>query len=264
MKTFTRLLAVIALVALPATAAAQSADAPDASVESPRAWLSARGNTPQLSIASNESGPSPWRSAALLIVLAGLGGAALFMRLKRRRSVVKREIPALAVVASTRVGPKAHAVVARVGNRTLLLGVTDHSVQRIAWLEGSDATENATEPDVEEPSDLWDGPLPGDRPREPARSQPARAAAASYAAVPAARSAPAMTNTSQSGQSAGFRDVLMTALGRPSKSAPAETTAALAIAEETEDRYVPSQKRAEMLQVESQAAGLIARLDGMS
>ena len=244
----------LAIMLVSGVASSQTADAPDASVEGSRSWLSSRSSAPPLSVATKDTAPSPWRSAALLLVLAGLGGGALYMRLKRRKTAPKRETPALSVVATTRVGPKAHAVMARVGGRTLLLGVTDHSVQRIAWLE--DEPKPEAEAAEDEQPDLWDGPettalhAPAERQRRALRPT-----------VPVA-------TTVQSPQRAGFRDVLMTALGRPADAAPARApaprTAALAIAEETQDRYVPSRRRDEVVEVESQAAGLIARLDGLS
>ncbi len=248
-------LLVLALMLVSGLASSQPADAPDASIEAPRTWLSSRSSAPPLSVATKESAPSPWRSAALLLVLAGLGGGALYMRQKRRKTTPKRETPALSVVATTRVGPKAHAVMARVGGRTLLLGVTDHSVQRIAWLE--DEPEPELDAADDEQPDLWDGPETTAL-HAPAAEQHRRAMRAT---VPIA-------TTTQSTQRAGFRDVLMTALGRPADSARAPVaaprTAALAIAEETQDRYVPSRRRNDVLEVESQAAGLIARLDGLS
>ncbi|MEZ4224496.1 MAG: flagellar biosynthetic protein FliO [Polyangiaceae bacterium] len=234
---------VLTLIAVPVFG--QAADAPDASADAPRSWLSNRGSSTPLELATRDASPSPWRSGALIFVLAGLGGAALWLRTRRKGRAVKQEVPALRVVASTRIGPKAQVVVTRVGGRDLLLGVTEHSVQKLAWLEPlpdsapESAMELASEPEGAA-RDAWEEPL----------------------ASPAASRAPALSTRQQS-EGSGFRDVLMTALGRPG-AAPEATPAAVALAAETEDRYVPSRRRSEMVEVESQAAGLIARLDGLS
>jgi flagellar biogenesis protein FliO len=182
----------------------------------------------------------------MLLVLAGLGGAAFWLKRKRGGKVAPSVAPAIRVVSSTRVGPKAHAVVANVAGRVVLLGVTDHSVQRLAWLDAP-AEDGRPEEAAEEADALFDPPG-----YEPPRAMPA-------ARFDAPKAAPA------SGR--GFGELLRSALG---KSAPEPPSAALAIAESTQDHYSPSAPRAAdmgrrkatepMLSVESQAAGLVARL----
>jgi flagellar biogenesis protein FliO len=71
-----------------------------------------------------------------LVGFAALGGGVLFWRKKRERVAATQQAGLmLEVLASTRLGPKAQAVVARVGTKVVLLGVTDQNVQKLAWLD---------------------------------------------------------------------------------------------------------------------------------
>ena len=58
----------------------------------------------------------------------------------------------LRVMSSVRVGPKGYLVLAGVGERAILLGVTDDSVRRIAWMD-SEVSPPPRLPVVAEPSD---------------------------------------------------------------------------------------------------------------
>ena len=112
------------------------ADSPDAGADSP-SWLAHRGTSALQPEARPSTGPVMVRSLAAIALLAGLGATALFLR-KRRGGLlapVVRNDFRINVLGSTRVGPKAHAVVASVAGRVLLLGVTDNAVQRLAWLD---------------------------------------------------------------------------------------------------------------------------------
>jgi flagellar biogenesis protein FliO len=132
------------LTVLPA--AAEPVDKPDASADPP-AWLSQRGKA-RAELGTHSEGPSTWRSLLLVVLVGGLGGGALYMK-KRGQAPKAVQLPAnLRVVASTRLTAKAQAIVAQVGGRTILLGVTDTSVRRLAWLDESPAL--ATETDTEQ------------------------------------------------------------------------------------------------------------------
>jgi flagellar biogenesis protein FliO len=124
----------------PAEALEESdADEPDASVTD-KSWLldgaetSASGESSQSSPAL--ATPNLGMTAAAIALLLLLGGAALWLR---RRKVGLGQLPdaeaKLKVLASSRVGPKAYAVTASVGGRVMLLGVTDHNVSHLAWLD---------------------------------------------------------------------------------------------------------------------------------
>ncbi len=113
----------------PAPALATPTSAPDAAS---RSWLA---QTPQAKpVAPAEPAHSPWRSALLLLVVAAIGGAAIYARRSKRIAGKFPETARLRVMSSVRVGPKGFLVLAGIGERTLLLGVTDDSVRRIAWM----------------------------------------------------------------------------------------------------------------------------------
>lgn len=208
------LIAALTVAVLPSPAFAQAADAPDAS-DAPRAWLSQRGQAP---LGNDRAGRSPSGARALLglVAMAALAGGVMFWRKKRDRAVKTEQAGLmLEVLASTRLGPKAQAVVARVGKKVVLLGVTEHSVQKLAWLDGRKLTAPAAA-------------LP--EPAAPVEPRP---------------------------QAPGFAQVIRDVLGRTPPARPAD--AAVVLAEETRDVYVPSAER-RPARIETQAAGLVARL----
>jgi flagellar biogenesis protein FliO len=126
----------------PAPVAVAPAQAPDASVATAslaRPWLRAAGKPMQAAIAPAPEPSSPWRALGVLFVLGTLGGAAFVARKKRvTRPGLPESATRVRVLSSARIGPKANAVVAEVGGRVLLLGVTDTSVARLAWLDRDD------------------------------------------------------------------------------------------------------------------------------
>jgi flagellar biogenesis protein FliO len=214
------LMAMLAVAVLPSPAFAQAAEAPDAS-DAPRAWLSQRGQAP---LGNDRAGGSPSGARALfgLVAMAALAGGVMFWRKKRDRAVKTEQAGLmLEVLATTRLGPKAQAVVARVGKKVVLLGVTEHSVQKLAWLDGRKLT--APVAALPEPA----GPV---EPRAPVDPRP---------------------------QAPGFAQVIRDVLGRTPPARPAD--AAVVLAEETRDIYVPTAER-RPARIETQAAGLVARL----
>jgi flagellar biogenesis protein FliO len=214
------------LTVLPA--GADPVDKPDASADPP-AWLSQRGKA-QAELGTHNDGPSGLRSVLLVLLVGGLGGGALYMK-KRRQAPKAVQLPAnLRVVASTRLTAKAHAIVAQVGGRTILLGVTDSSVRRLAWLDENPAL--AAQPETEHSDSVpASAELPLNfegRPIRPVRSDRAP-----------------VTRTAQAAER--FNQVLSARLAEDDKSgiqrernapSPAETIAQL-----TEDVYRPSRSR---------------------
>lgn len=98
------------------------------------AWLASR---PAPKPATGKSAlPGTGRMVGLVLVLGTLAVAALYLK-KRNRGEVKRVAAPkrLSVLSSTRIGPKAHAVVISVNGRQMLLGVTDASVERLAFVD---------------------------------------------------------------------------------------------------------------------------------
>jgi flagellar biogenesis protein FliO len=107
----------------------------------PRSWL-ARGDSALSAPPSESSGTSTGLTLGAVVIVLGLGAAAVALRFKRQKlAPLSPSESRLTVLSSSRVGPKAYAVTAHVGGRVLLLGVTDHSVTNLGWLD-------ATEPDA--------------------------------------------------------------------------------------------------------------------
>jgi len=98
------------------------------------AWLrpAAKPAAPAL---GTKQGPTPLRIGGMLALVATLGGVAYYAR-RRRQAVpaaAAKEQPR--VLGSTRIGPKATAVVVEVAGKRILLGVTEHAVNNLAWLD---------------------------------------------------------------------------------------------------------------------------------
>jgi flagellar biogenesis protein FliO len=110
-------------------------------------------------------------TAAALVLLLGLGGAALWLRKRKAGLGQLTDAEArLKVLASSRVGPKAYAVTASVAGRTMLLGVTDHNVSHLAWLDApAPPVEKVLVTDVKDDDELPDD-YPGSALREAARA----------------------------------------------------------------------------------------------
>lgn len=106
-----------------------------------RSWLAQGSGTARAdaSAPADSGRSSGFTLGALLIVLA-LGAAAIVLRQRRRqRAPMPASESRLTVLSSSRIGPKAYAVTAHVGGRVLLLGVTDHSVSHLGWLDGAES-----------------------------------------------------------------------------------------------------------------------------
>jgi flagellar biogenesis protein FliO len=128
-------LAMFALVLFVAPAAFAQEEAPDAGAtgaEGPRSWLSPRKGFNSLT--TNDGKGASSRGWGLgLFVLACAGGSVLLILKKRK--VTPKSSNELHVLTSTRIGPKSQLVIAQVDGRRILLGVTDGSIQRLAWLK---------------------------------------------------------------------------------------------------------------------------------
>lgn len=168
---------------------------------------------------------------ALLIVLA-LGAAAIVVRQRRgKRAPIPASESRLTVLSSSRIGPKAYAVTAHVGSRVMLLGVTDHTVTHLGWLDTLEddvpVGKRARQKQLDEP-DLSDD-LPDDYPGSALR-------AASGAPGP-------LASTSDLKR---FQEVLRGAvqsrsdLGARSSQTPGAPSAASTLAAQTSDILEPS------------------------
>jgi flagellar biogenesis protein FliO len=225
------------------TAATPTPVAPAASAAAPGkgpSWLAPK-PAAKPAATGRSAVPSFGRMLGAVLVLGTLGIAALYFK-RRGVSPVKRpQMPKkLSVVSSTRIGPKAHAVVISVAGRQMLLGVTDSSVKRLAFIDEIEEEERELE-----------------REREPAR-RPASQAALRGAAI-------AVRTVTAEPVKPGFSDLLKAAFGKR-EPAPA-TDAASILAAETQDTVggkavAPSPSNVRMLDVEGQAQGLLRRLSG--
>lgn len=115
--------------ALPALAAALAADKKPAP-----AWLrpAAKPAAPAL---GTKQGPSPLRMGGMLALVATLGGVAYYARRRKQVAPAAAAKEQPRVLGSTRIGPKATAVVVEIAGKRILLGVTEHSVNNLAWLD---------------------------------------------------------------------------------------------------------------------------------
>ncbi len=197
----------------------------------------------------SQPSPSHGAFAKSLLVLAVLAAAGYFAwhRSRKGKPSVPTKRTHVRVLSGTPIGPKARAVVAEVGGKLILLGVTEHSVRRLAWLE----------PPPDEASDpLNTGSELGER------DHGGLARVSKADARLTERSSPGLKRTSK------FSEVLRDAVGVKAKR-PVDP--AVALAESTLDRVAlrrgPPESRGEAdyagdyMKIEGQAAGLVARLN---
>jgi flagellar biogenesis protein FliO len=217
MRSLTPIVARLALASLLVSGVAAAVPEPPKPATN---WL--RKPPPKPAAVETKPGMSPLRVMAMLSLVALLGGAAFYAKRRRAGAANVLVKERLAVISSTRVGPKAHAVVTSVGGKRLLLGVTDNSVNVLAWLDGG----------------------------TPAQETPALDFAESEDAPHAFEPEPAPASPS------GFLRLLRSAVGTQSPLAPADE-----VARETQDEVKFSRRAtAEARElVEGQAAGILLR-----
>lgn len=225
-----------------------AAPAPSASAQ-PATWLAKRPAAKPVATGSSAI-PSTGRVLGLLLVVGSLGGAALYLKRRGRGDGKRPALPQrLLVVSSTRIGPKAHAVIVAVAGRQMLLGVTDSSVKRLAFID-----------EIEE--DEYER----DREREsPYGREPLRRSAAQPATRGAAIAVHNVTPAPAPAKAGSFADMLKTAFGK--RPAAVEVDAASTLAAETQDSafgkpVAGNPGNVRMLDVEGQAQGLLRRLSG--
>jgi hypothetical protein len=221
-------------------------EGPDASVKGP-SWLAPRSG-PKLA-RPVAAGPSVGlgRSMGVLLLTSVLGGTALYLR-SRKNKPVKARLAQLRVLGSTKLGGRASLVLAEVAGRKILLGVTDNSVRKLGWLE-AEAEEDELFTSAARPRLVAAG--------VDLAARPARVAVEPMPVAP----------------KRSFRDFLASAVGNIGGPA-ADDSAASTLAAETQDTFTRSAPRAtearraeparkagpQMLDVEGQARGLLARL----
>jgi flagellar biogenesis protein FliO len=142
-------LSVLGLVLATSVAGAE----PAAPKPAPTPWLRKASPKPAPAVETKPA-LSPYRVGGMLTLVAALGGFAFYARRRRAGSPGKVSTERLSVLSSTRLGPKAHAVVTHVSGKRLLLGVTDHSVSVLAWLDSEPARAEAASVEIGEPAEL--------------------------------------------------------------------------------------------------------------
>ena len=142
------------------------AQAPARDSAAPRSWLARGGENPIASPPRESSGASTGLTLGAVLIVLGLGAAAIAMRFKRQKlSPLTPSESRLTVLSSSRVGPKAYAVTAHVGGRVLLLGVTDHSVTHLGWLDAPEpGTTRREHAEAESEPEIESDELPDDYP----------------------------------------------------------------------------------------------------
>jgi flagellar biogenesis protein FliO len=120
---------LLALAVIVLTPGKVSADDPAPT----RDWLAQQGTAPHLT--GRDDGPSPWRIGGMFVLVAGLAGAAVYAKRRQTKNSGMPDVPSVSVVGAARVGSKAQIVLASVAGRHLLLGVTETSVRKLAWVD---------------------------------------------------------------------------------------------------------------------------------
>jgi flagellar biogenesis protein FliO len=136
-----------------------------------RSWLARGGSEPPPAARESDNTTAGLTLGAVVLVL-GLAGAAIYLRFKRQTALpLTPSESRLTVLSSSRVGPKAYAVTAHVNGRVLLLGVTDHGVTNLGWLDPPEPQALAAVPAADDPENGDE--LPDDYPGSALRASKA-------------------------------------------------------------------------------------------
>lgn len=135
MKRHLLLGSLLTAIVISLTAGRARADGPQAP---PPSWLAQPAQSPVSAVTPT----APLRALGLLALVAIAGGVALLARKRLSGSTPLPIHPRLRVLDTVRLADKSHLVLTRVGERCLLLGVTPHSVRRIAWLKFAESAAN--------------------------------------------------------------------------------------------------------------------------
>lgn len=110
--------------------------------EPKRAWLrQSRTSEPDK---AEPASSSNWSMSVLaFVLLGGLAGAAVVLKMRRGGPAPWSPPAAVRVLTTTRLTPKASLLTAEVHGRVLLLGVTDSSVTELGWLDGNPSAERS-------------------------------------------------------------------------------------------------------------------------
>lgn len=120
-----------------------------------RAWLRQSRESPETKVPTEES--SGWSLSVLaLVLLGGLAGGAVVMKVRRNAPAPWLAPSAVRVLSTTRLSPKASLVTAEVHGRVILLGVTEQSVSELGWIDDT----SETPPPADDEESASDQPRP--------------------------------------------------------------------------------------------------------
>lgn len=238
-----------------------------------RTWLRQAPNHPAAASASSQPSLGKWAALALVV---GLAGFAVWKRRQTRRSSPIAAASQIKISGVTKISPKAQLIVATVNGRSMLLGVTDASINRLMWLDGSDdAGADDDRPSADRDSSDDEPVLQGAGDLYPNQTSSRRPASATRGKVPVL----AAKNAQNRRQPSRFRELLADAIGLTPRAAPLVEVTPKAPVDDlvagTADRYVGRDTRrmntarlgqrtapaGSLIDVEGQAAGLVARLN---
>lgn len=217
-----------------------SGSPPSTGSDAPRSWLSQSGREgPKLAPAPGGGGSGLTFGALSLLIALGAGAVVLHMKRKKQLPIPSSDAR-VNVLSSSRIGPKAFAVTAHVGGRVMLLGVTDHTVTHLGWLDAPENEGEAVEDEVAEADEPERDELPADYPGSALRASER---------VPSHRLAPTSPMSSTQLATARdlkrFQEVLRGVASRPAplrRSEPASEvpSAAATLAAQTSDILAPT------------------------
>ncbi len=239
----TRVKAVGALALVVMSLTSVRVGAESRSSSPPKQWLRTDSHR-QIGASSLSSGGGLGKVAAVTLLLA-VGGYAAWRRTRKGQAGVAPIKTHIRVVGGTLVGPKARAVVAEVGGRLILLGVTESSVRKLAWLDG------VNDVDLEKESEPRASGNPSNASDNPSTQYLRSSRQVNVPYKPSARRSK-------------FSEVLRDAVGIKSR---ALADPALVLAQSTRDRLNLTIARHQtkndspLIEVEGQVAGLVTRLD---
>lgn len=137
----------------------QPTDVAPVAPEPKRGWLRQPRAAQESKDESQSSGD--WSLSVLaLVLLGGLAGGAVVMKLRRGAPAPWLPPAAVRVLTTTRLTPKANLITAEVHGRVLLLGVTDASVTELGWLDGNASADSSLQQGEREVDEDRGTPLP--------------------------------------------------------------------------------------------------------
>lgn len=216
-----------------------SGSPPSTGSDAPRSWLSQSGREgPKLAPAAGGGSGLTFGALSLLIAL-GAGAVVLHMKRKKQLPIPSSDAR-VNVLSSSRIGPKAFAVTAHVGGRVMLLGVTDHTVTHLGWLDAPENEAEAVEDEAAEADEPGRDELPADYPGSALR---ASERVRSHRVAPAAPMSSTQLATARDLKR--FQEVLRGVASRPAplrRNEPASEvpSAAATLAAQTSDILTPT------------------------